>query len=310
MPGSLSSLSEGDYLHNKKILICCPAAGLPEAVANSNNALQEIILFSPDTDVQMEMTNPKMFAAFQKTSQMPISKSHKMDSIFLNKKGQTWPLKEIVTMVLVVVIVLATFGYFEKVYAAFTGQKDSGPVANFNRLYNDMKELLESSAAPDYKLDQYDIGSGRILMGFDTNWNDQTKSVIGILNFFNAYKPFKCGNSACICLYASNWEPSDPAKRDTGIVSCRSEIFVNRDIAFLSEGSDVSPKTSGAERSDISGNYLVFYGDNWKVQEIYIEKFVSGSRTYFYISRIDTTNENDPANLRKKRIDYSKKAAN
>ena len=219
--------------------------------------------------------------------------------------GQTWILKEIAVMVLVAIIIIATVTFFNKVWAVFNSKKDDGSIANFDRLYNDVKDLLESPDAMAYKLDPFFIGSGKILMGFDTNWDDQKNSVVGTL--FNAYKPFKCGNGACICLYTSDWKPNDPAKRDQGVVSCRSEAFRDKDIAFISEGSDVKPKTSGTKRTDIKGNYFVFYGNEWKSQYLYIEKFSSGSRTYIYVSSIDVNNDNDPANIRKKSIDNSKR---
>ena len=219
----------------------------------------------------------------------------------------TLGLEEIVILVVVAFIVLGTFGFFNEIYAAVVSQKDDGSIANFERFYANLKELIDSKSNRDYKIGNYFIGSDKILVGFDTKWSDKAEIVPGTLKIFggyNLYKPFKCGSGACLCLYESKLS-TDSAKRDANVISCRSESFFGKNVVFLSEGGNVEPKTKGLPRADSKGNYLVFYGKDWKVQEIYIEKFFDGGKTYIYVSKIDTTKSDDPANVRKKAIDSS-----
>jgi hypothetical protein len=123
-------------------------------------------------------------------------------------------------------------------------------------------------------------------------------------------------------LYRGDWEPRKPNKRDEGVIECLSDAFVGKNVVFLSEGSNkVKPRTAGLKREDVEGNYLVFFGEptiadtkritvrseyRWAIEEIYIEKFYDGEKYYIYISKIDETDPEDPANKRKTAIDLNK----
>ena len=245
----------------------------------------------------------------------PKQKIPKMSKL-LNKKGM-WTLTEIVIMVFAALLVIGTFGFFDKLYAATVGQEDDGSIANFDKLYETTQELIESSSEKDYKLLNYFLGEDKNFIGFDTIWVD-TKEIVDIrwlsnawLNSddLNAYKPFKCGNSACLCLYTDDWSPDDPAKREKGVLSCKSQVFSNKKVIFLSQQGTAN----GVPRTDVSNSlYMVFFGDNIKISRIYIEKVYDKTKdTYFiFVSKIDENNPNDPAMKRKTAIDNEKAAAN
>ena len=235
--------------------------------------------------------------------------------LFKNKKADKDVLKETGLMVFAgIIIAVLTFGFLYKVYAAFFSEKDDGSKANFERLYGLVKEVMESKSDSTYLIDSFDMGNDRIFVGFDTRWENQ-KEVAGteidvngafMVDSFNIYKPFKCGNSACLCLYTTDWEPMDSNKRDKGVLSCRSEAFAGKDVIFLSEGRDVNPKTAGVAREDTNGNYLVFFGEGFnKPQRLYIEKKYDSiqKKYYIYISKINEEDPNDPVYARKNWID-------
>ena len=220
-----------------------------------------------------------------------------------NKLGDTWISKETVVLLVVGFIILLFSVFIGNLYASTISEKDDGSKANLDRIYDDIKILIEKPAKA-YHTDNYFIGEGNTLVGFDTQWDDSKKVInLPLWPDSNIYKPFKCGNSACLCLYNKNWEPNSATKRNQGVLSCRSEIFAGKDIVFLSEGGDVEPKTKGVSREDVSGSYLVLEGDG-KVHFIYIEKdYRKESKYYIYISSINEDKDDDPANIRKKQID-------
>jgi hypothetical protein len=215
-------------------------------------------------------------------------------------------LEEAIILGLVAFLVIVSFGFFNKLQASVLSQKDDGSIANFDRLYNNVEKLLESQESEDYLIDNYFLGNNRRLVGFDTEWDEQREIVeLNIRDDLNLYKPFKCGNSACICLYNNDWDPENAANRDKGVLGCRSETFSGKNVLFSSEGSDITPKTKGIARQDARDNYLIFFGENFKIQRIYIEKiYLSDQNKYLiYISRIDEDNNDDPVTKRKQIID-------
>ena len=220
----------------------------------------------------------------------------------------------IVEMCVVAVLLVFLVGVFWKLWAASNTGKDDGSRANFeSRLYGNIKKLMDSSIDKDCFVASYFIGSDKILVGFDTQWNNENKVVDFAIDKswhpFNVYKPYRCGNFACLCLYNTGWKPDDAAKRgDPGIEICsRSELFADKNIIFLSEGGDISVKTTGKQREDKNGNYLVFYGKDFGVKRIYIEKNYKKeeSKYYIYISRIDENKYDDPVNARKRQTEVS-----
>ena len=233
-----------------------------------------------------------------------------MCSVLLkNKKGDTWTLKEFVILFFAAIIIISITGFFYKLYAVTLSQKDDGSIANFeDRLYANTKQLMESPEATDYIIANYFLGKDRIVVGFDTRWDDTVK--VDSTGFdSNIYKPFKCGNAACLCLYTNEWDRGDSANRDQSILSCRSEAFAGHNVVFLSTANRLSGKTRGIQREDGSGDYLIFYGEDWEVQRIYIEKKYeeNENKYYIYISTINENGDND-VNLRKRQIDDSRES--
>lgn len=203
-----------------------------------------------------------------------------------------------------VVLFISLFIY--RVQSSVASQKDDGSIANFNGLYKNTKELLESTLNRDYIIDEYYISKDYILVGFDTGWDESKDIIPRIFGGTKVYKPFKCGNQACLCIYKEKL-PAESAKRDEGVASCETEAFSNKNIVFLSEGGDIKPKTAGIARTDRKGNYLVISGSEWNAQEVYIEKFSDAGKIYIYISKIDTKKNDDPPSKRKSEIDAARK---
>lgn len=236
-------------------------------------------------------------------------------SFLKSKKADKDVLKETGLMIFAGILIAAlTFGFLYKVYGAFFSDKDDGSKANFERLYSLTAKLMDSGSNTAYLIDSLDINDDKLFVGFDTEWNNQKKVADMKVSFkdsfrmfsINIYKPYKCGNSACLCLYTTHWEPEDSNKRDKGVLSCRSEAFAGKDVIFLSDGQGVVPKTAGLIREDVNGNYLVFYGEGFKApQRLYIEKRYDAiqKKYYIYISKINEDDPNDPVYLRKKWID-------
>lgn len=220
-----------------------------------------------------------------------------------NKKADTWITKEAVILVFAGVLILYTFGFFNKLEAATLNSKNSDSLANFEkRIYNDITVMMSNNLISDYRTENYYLASGNFLVGFDTDWDD-TRVVYGKSTIS---KPYKCGNSACMCLY-SNYPNPAPGKNDENVVSCQSGAFSGKDVAFLGE-SNANPKSIGLARADGKGNYLILQGKGWGVQYTYIEKQYNKDQNkyYIYVSSIQSTNSNDPASIRKKTIDDSK----
>ena len=232
-----------------------------------------------------------------------------------NKRGDvTWIPRETVVLVVVGVLLIFTYIFFSDLYAATLSKKDDGSNANFNRIYSDIDKFMKSSNLIEGKIYNFYLGKNYVLIGFDTRWDDNKDIIPGTFKIFGGYnffKPFKCGNSACLCLFVKNQQVSgEEAKRDQGIVGCSSEAFAGKNVVFLSEGGGVTPKSRGIQRTDANGNYLVFYGEDWGTQPLYIEKNYKKeeNRYYIYISKINENKYDDPANIRKKAADNSKQA--
>ncbi|MBI2655905.1 hypothetical protein HYX06_05795 [Candidatus Woesearchaeota archaeon] len=218
-------------------------------------------------------------------------------------------MKEIVILILCTAGVYVLLNVGTTLYAATLSEEDEGSKANLNRLYNNINTLLENNEQRAYIEDNYYLGAGRILAGFDTSWDETRESIdFPYWDDYNIYKPSSCGTSACLCLYTDDWDPRTAQNRNKGVLECRSGAFSGKNTIFLSEMGSITPKTKGTPREDTNGNYLIFYGDEWGTQPIYIEKEYKKdeNKHYIYISKIDRENDNDPAMLRKRQIDTSK----
>lgn len=196
-----------------------------------------------------------------------------------------------------------------KVVTGISSSKDDGSHSNFeNKLYFSLREMMQNTQS-DYRIMNYFIGSDKILVGFDTEW-DENKAIISksfadtiFFRKSNLFRPFACGTAACLCLYTTKIEKGSSNKRDEGVIDCKSDIFAGKKVVFSAEGGDVTPKTAGLKRDYGLGNYLFLNGADWKVQRLYVEKTHEGGKYSIYISKIDEDNPNDPAAKRKNLID-------
>ena len=219
-----------------------------------------------------------------------------------NKKGDTdtFPT-EMVYIVVAALLLIFIAAFFYKLYAAATAENDDGSKVNFqNKLAIPLENLMKKSQ-DDYSLQNYYLGKDYMIVGFDTQWDDIKKvanvniplgseDIIGKWALINIYKPFKCGNTACICLYNKDAKVTESTERDTGIIDCITAPFAGKNVVFYSYGGDINPKTLGIPRQDVNGNYLVFFGKEFGllgkafgVQRIYIEKQYKKNENKYYI---------------------------
>ena len=246
--------------------------------------------------------------------QMSKKNRQRLNSLIKNKSGDTWTLREIVTIVLAAIIVIGLAAFLYEIQAAIFQKKDDGSIANFDRLYPEIKDLMTSTEPRDYKIINYYLSSDYVIVGFDTEWDNQKKVAYGSLRNYNIYKPSKCGTSACICLYNDEWSPSESSTADKGLINCRSEIFSGKNVVFMSEGGDQNVNENtlyniGLPRDDNNGNFLIYYSDYFGVKQLYIEKYqkTDENKYYIYISTIDAKNyPGSEAIKRKKEIDNLK----
>jgi len=216
-----------------------------------------------------------------------------------SKKG-AWTLREAVELLFAGALVLGILLFGFKVQSAILTEPDDGSRANFETLYSEIIELVENSAEQDYKIINYFIADGKFLVGFDTNWD----------NPIDIYRPLtKCGNSACLCLYSGDDKWKESNKRNEELITCRSDGLSKKNVTFYSEGDEsIEPRTIASLRPDGNRHFLVFDGDDWEIERLYIEKeFIKATKTnLIYITRIDENNALDIPNIRKKTIDASR----
>ena len=139
----------------------------------------------------------------------------------------------------------------------------------------------------------YFIGEKKLLLGFNKDANGNYALIAGSGDIMFAvgpvYKPFDCGNSACLCLY--NGAPSNEInKRDQGLLRCERE-GTGKNLAFSSPNIF---KIGNLESL------------THRTKQIYIEKTKKPDSYDIYIDVIDTSNPNDQSNVRKTGIDASR----
>jgi len=249
-----------------------------------------------------------------------------------NKKGFKWTLNEVIILAFAGFILVGMILFFFKLQSVVLSQPDDGSIANFDRLYTQVKELVESSDTQDYRVINYFIGKERILVGFSSDWDESKepsvnddapkysgKNIIMLyrdipIKFDKLYKPFTCGTSACLCLYREKI-PTAPNKKNDGLLKCRSDGISDKTIDFFNEHSNededyfVIPEKLFTETYD--GFTILYYfrfGGSSKVNPLYIEKTFDEltSTNNIYMSEIDTTDDQNVANLRKIDIDESR----
>lgn len=223
-----------------------------------------------------------------------------MHTIFFkkNRKGIEWLTSETIIFFFGAILLIATIAFFFRLQSAVFADEDDGSKANLISLNDKIKELLGTSYdkdhSKDYRTMNYFIGEEKMLLSFNKDASGDY-SVIAASGYPSltvgpVYKPFDCGNSACLCLY--DGAPShETDKRDKGVLRCEREG---------------------------TGKNLVFSGSNIfkigslesltrRTKQIYIEKTEEPKGTYnIYINEIDTSDTSDPANKRKIGIDASR----
>ncbi len=215
-------------------------------------------------------------------------------------------LNETIMLVFAFLVVLGLWAFSSKLYAAVFTEKDDGSLANFEKLYAALKEILQTNEKP-YTILNYFLGENKALVAFDTS---AEKIATTIPNIETLYKPFACGKAACICLYDTDrWSPSEMANPDKGVISCKSQDFSGKNINFYALPG-APPQTSGKEGAANSARYVVYKGDkNTPVFRLYVGKQVATNNQYgIYISPIDESNPQDPATDRKSAFDRKQTA--
>lgn len=189
------------------------------------------------------------------------------------------------------ILLIATIAFFFKLQSAVLAEEDDGSKANLISLNEEIKELLRTSHDKDYKTINYFIAEGKMLLGFnkDTYGDYAIIAASGdpYLTEGPVYKPFDCGNSACLCLY--DGVPShETYERDKGVLRCERE-GTGKNLVF-----------SGSNIFKIGNLESLTH----RTKQIYIEKTEQPDGTYnIYLNDIDTSDINDEANKRKQEID-------
>ncbi len=210
-----------------------------------------------------------------------------------NRKGVQWLTSETIIFFFGAILLIATIAFFFRLQSAVFADEDDGSKANLKRLNEEIKELLGTSYSKDYKIINYFIGEHRMLLGFDRDANGGYTLIAAsgdiMFSVGPVYKPFDCGNSACLCLY--DGAPShETAKRDQGVLRCERE-GTGKNLVF-----------SGSNIFKIGNLESLTH----RTKHIYIEKTEQPKGTYnIYINVIDTSDPNDEANKRKIGIDAS-----
>jgi len=249
-----------------------------------------------------------------------------------NKKGDMPPPKELVILFFGALILVMLFWFLFKLASVSLAGSDDGSVGNLGRLSNEIKELMESQYDKDYKIINYFIGNDKILVGFDTDSSgepsidrdtmfDASGNFILIKkikqeHFTKLYRSIKCGQSACLCMYKDGIpNENDREKIEKNVIECKWKPFSGKKVTFLNENRDtfLGVNLDGTPYPDKLFTYtydgftiLYFYylHKSSGVFELYIEitKEVDDKYT-IYMSEINTNDECDPANRRKKDID-------
>ena len=217
-----------------------------------------------------------------------------MHTILLKRKrkGQKWLTSETIIFFFGALLLIATIVFFFRLQSAVFAEEDDGSIANLKRLNEEIKGLLGTSDPKDYSMINYFIGEYKMLLGFDRDadgaYSVIANSAVGVggvdYSAGKFYKPFDCGNSACLCLY--NGAPShDIGKSNQGVLRCERE-GTGKNILFSSP------------------NIFKFGDQVRRTRHIYIEKTKNTDNSHtIYIDLIDTSDVNDPANKRKQEID-------
>jgi len=159
-----------------------------------------------------------------------------------NKKG-FMVLNQAISLFFAAVIFIGMIWFFYKLQSAIGSEADDGSIANFRRLHNDVKDLLESSESG--KKINYFISEDFVVVGFDTNWDsDKSKEEYARNVIFgkevrikdSLYRPSECRNFACLCLYKTNSLPEKPEDRDKDVIECIRNGFTDKEIVFSSGG--------------------------------------------------------------------------
>jgi len=255
-----------------------------------------------------------------------------MRTIFFikNKKSMIMIQEAIIlAFAAVILLVMISFGYH--LYQATLAESDDGSKANFDNLYEEVKLQLYSSNEYGSKVMNYFIADDKVLVGFGTDWDENKAPSINknaphdtrgnfiilstsLILFKKLYKPFECGSLACLCLYKDKL-PKEAGKREEGLIKCRSDGISDKNVIFENEHSnkDVTITVIGEQLfTETYDGFTILYnnkvGKGPGVHQIYIEKkFDKATKTYnIYMSEIDTSDDQDLINIRRKSLGISK----
>jgi hypothetical protein len=206
----------------------------------------------------------------------------KMHTTFFNRnrKGFQWLTSETIILFFGAILLIATIAFFFRLQSTVFAEEDDGSKANFIRLQDEIKEMMTNNIAE--KTINYFISEDFVVAGFDTNWDDSkgksrnSENVIFAKWIFlhnSLYRPYKCGNSACLCLYKKiDRLPDKLEDSDKNVLDCRREGFTDKDIIFLSGGGEFietqTCNTMGVN-SCVPGSYVS--SNKFGVNELHIK---------------------------------------
>ncbi len=245
----------------------------------------------------------------------------------LGKRGDVRTLSptELVGYVLggiIILIIIVVAGIFTALY--FSEKNEEFAINNFIALANKIETLSKSEKTFDVqRAFPFYIPSNFIIVGFNENWKDTTKSdrceeeAVRKPSKLDGKEGEKCDNFACICLFGnSNDKFMSGNSYNVKLMQCHRLPGVNNFTTFHMEDKiydypdDITYNMGGNSMNvgDYSSinfkNYAYFYVygqcDNywWDKdllgRKLYIEKFTDdGGNTYIFIAPEEVTNQKE-----------------
>lgn len=189
-------------------------------------------------------------------------------NFFKKNKKSFMAVNELIILVLAVPLFIGMIWFFYKLQGAILSDPDDGSIANFDRLYEEIVELMESSDSTGYKEISYFIPKDKMLVGFGNKPGQDTLISMSLdisLTPDPIYKPSACGNSACLCLYDGVSQKEE--EKNTGVIKCRRDGISDKKLIFTSPGLFHIPLEPGHSR----------------IKQIYIEKSFDGFSNNYII---------------------------
>jgi len=222
-----------------------------------------------------------------------------MHAIFFKKKKKGFiTLQEAIILFFGALILVGMIWFMVKLYSLFISDPDDGSIANFRRLHKEVIKLLEDQDSyPQTKQLNYFTSKDYVVVGFDTEWDafkgkekHYRNLIFGELGIVKdqLFKPLRCGNSACLCLYKKGDLPSEPQDSERKLVECKLEGLADKTIIFGSSFNPAATFNYISQEDIVNALYVTggrldpaSYKDDVFILEIAVHNWVSGDYGVF-----------------------------